>query len=97
MSDRGPPLASRMSPTRTQIVAAAETLSAAGFTIRHPVSDRLQLLTVDEVRRILVCGEGKAREIVRSLPRPVMLPGGDLRARACELEAWLDARSEPRT
>lgn len=58
-----------MTPSRTQLVAAIETLTAA------------ELLDVSP---------RTARDIMRGLPGSVMLPGGDLRCRAQELERWLD-------
>lgn len=79
-----------MSPSRTQIVAAIETLGAAGFSFSGPASERLALLSSARVAQLLDVGPAKAREIIRALPGSVMLPGGDLRCRAAELERWVD-------
>lgn len=79
-----------MAPTRHQLLAALETLGAAGFSISAPSADRLALLSVRSVARLLEVGEDKARAVMRELPSTVMLPGGDLRARASDLERYLD-------
>ena len=38
------------------------------------------------------CGLPRAREIIAGLPGSVRLPGGELRARPADLEAWLEQR-----
>ena len=78
------------SPTRIQIQAAIETLAAAGWRLQAPAGERIRLLSVAQVADLLEVGENRAREIVRSLPGSVLLPGNDLRARAHEVESWLD-------
>ncbi len=79
-----------MEPTRNQLLAALETLGAAGFSLTGPAVDRLSLLSVRKVSQLLEVGPDKARAIMRELPGSVMLPGGDLRARASDLDRYLD-------
>lgn len=84
-----------MSPTPLQIRAAVETLVGAGWTISGPASDRLALLSASRVAQLLDVSPATARKIMGELPKTVMLPGGDLRCRAAELEAWLDKHGRP--
>jgi hypothetical protein len=81
-----------MSPSPVQVRAALETLGAAGFSLSAPASERLRLLSPAQVAELCAVHIETARSIVKSLPGSVMLPGGDLRARVVELEAWMDAR-----
>lgn len=80
-----------MTPSRTQIVAAIEVLTTAGFSFSGPCAERIALLSSARVAELLDVGQARAREIMRSLPGSVMLPGGDMRCRVQELERWLDA------
>ncbi len=79
-----------MSPSRVQVVAAIETLSAAGFSFSGPAAERISLLSSSRVAELLDVSMARARDIMRDLPGSVMLPGGDLRCRVQELERWLD-------
>lgn len=81
-----------MSPSIIQVRAAAETLSAAGWTISGPASDRLRLLSPAGVADVLAVSVETARGIIKQVPGSVMLPGGDLRCRVVELERWISAR-----
>lgn len=78
-------------PSRVQVMAALETIAAAGFSISPPAADRLALLSVKRVAQLLEVGEDKARAIVRDLPGSVILPGGDVRARVADVERYLDS------
>ena len=80
-------------PSPIQITAALETLRSAGWTISPPASERVRLMTPDDVASAVGCGLAKAREIIRQLPRSVRLPGDDLRARPQDLEAWIAAHA----
>lgn len=84
-------------PSRTQVMAAVETLTAAGFRIVGPAVERMRLLSVADIQEVLGVGEGKAREILRAMPGAVMLPGGDLRVSAVEVEKWIEARALPKS
>lgn len=84
-------------PSPIQVTAALETLRAAGWSLTPPVSERVRLMTPDDVATAIGCGLAKARDIIRALPRSVRLPGDDLRARPDELDAWLDAHNLERS
>lgn len=79
-----------MTPSRHQLVAAIETLSAAGFSVSGPAAERISLLSSSRVAQLLDVSMARARDIMRDLPGSVMLPGGDLRCRVQDLERWLD-------
>jgi hypothetical protein len=84
-----------MTPSRTQIAAACETLISAGWRMSPPAEDRLRLLDPRQVADLVGVGLPRAREIIRSLPTPVRLPGGELRARVFDLERWIEAHASP--
>jgi hypothetical protein len=79
-------------PSRTQILAAVETLMSAGWSISPPAMERIQLLDPHQVAEAIGCGLPRAREIITSLPNSVRIPGGELRARPTDLEAWIEGR-----
>jgi hypothetical protein len=79
-----------MSPSRTQVAAAVETLLASGWQITPPASERLQLLTPRQVADLVGCGLPRAREIITALPGSLRIPGGELRARIPDLESWME-------
>lgn len=79
-------------PSRTQVLAAVETLMSAGWTITPPAMERIQLLDPHQVAEAIGCGLPRAREIIAGLPGSVRLPGGELRARPADIEAWLEQR-----
>jgi hypothetical protein len=81
---------SAISPSRTQVAAAVETLVAAGWKLNPPFEDRLRLLDPHQVSHLIDCGLPRAREIIAELPKSVRLPGGEVRARICDLERWMD-------
>jgi len=81
-------------PTRTQIQAAIETLSSAGWTISGPSSERCVLLSPGRVAELLDVSVPTARRVMEQVGA-LMLPGGDLRCRAANLERWLDERARP--
>lgn len=83
-----------MHPSRTQIMAALETLGAAGYSLQPPASERVRLLSAAQVQELLGCGEHRARDIMREAGA-VMLPGGDLRVRLQALDAWIARHSVP--
>ncbi len=84
-----------MEPTSLQIRAAVQTLSAAGWAISGPASERLALLSAGRVAELLDVSPATARRIMQEVPGTVMLPGGDLRCRVQSLERWLDERCTP--
>jgi hypothetical protein len=72
------------------IPAALEVLRAAGYELRPPETERLRLLSPADVAHLLGIGVAKAREISLALPNTVRLPGGDIRATAADVSAWID-------
>ena len=80
------------SPTSTQVRAALETLQAAGFCVQAPAAARLQLVGVREFAGLMGWGEAKARAAMADAEhfRAVRLPGGDLRIRLAEVEAFIE-------
>jgi hypothetical protein len=88
-----------MTPSRTQIAAAVETLVSAGWRMSPPAEDRLRLLDPRQVADLVGVGLPRAREIITSIPTSIRLPGGELRARIPDLERWIDqhAMSAPTT
>lgn len=74
------------------IAAAVETLQRAGWTLSAPELERMRMIPIPTVADLLGVGETTARGIVRSLPGTVRLPGGELRARASDLERWIEER-----
>jgi hypothetical protein len=84
-----------MNPSSLQIRAAVQTLTAAGWTISGPASERCVLLSAARVAELLEVSPATARRIMQDIPGTVMLPGGDLRCRAVALERWLDQRCTP--
>lgn len=78
-----------MTPSRTQVAAAVETLLASGWQITAPASERLQLLTPRQVADLVGCGLPRAREIIMAMPGSLRIPGGELRARIADLELWI--------
>lgn len=81
-------------PSRTQVAAAVETLVSAGWRLAPPAEDRLRLLDPRQVADLVGCGLPRAREIILSLPSPIRLPGGELRARIGDLDRWIDQHTQ---
>jgi hypothetical protein len=80
------------SPTSTQVRAALETLAAAGFSISGPATARVQLIGAQELARLMDWSPAKARSVMQEAEhfRAIRLPGGDLRVRLAEVEAFID-------
>jgi hypothetical protein len=80
------------SPTSTQVRAAMETLAAAGFSMTGPATARLQLVGAQELARLMDWSPAKARSAMQDAEhfRAIRLPGGDLRVRLTEVEAFVD-------
>jgi hypothetical protein len=80
------------SPTSTQVRAALETLQAAGFCVSAPASARVQLVGAQELARLMDWSPAKARSVMQEAEhfRAIRLPGGDLRVRLAEVEAFID-------
>lgn len=78
-----------MKPSPTQVAAALEVLVGAGYRITPPVSARLQLMTPLEVGQVLMVSPRRARDYMRQMPGAVRIPGGDLRCRPSDLEAFI--------
>jgi hypothetical protein len=80
-----------MNPTPTQITAALQTLSAAGYHLAGPSTERCRLLNAHQVADLLSVSVSTARRVIRQLPGSVNLEGGDMRCRVSDLDSYLDA------
>lgn len=79
-------------PTSTQVRAALETLQAAGFAVSAPAAHRVQLVGAQELARLMDWSPAKARAVMADAEhfRAIRLPGGDLRVRLAEVEAFIE-------
>jgi hypothetical protein len=79
-------------PSSTQVRAALETLAAAGFSLTGPATARLQLIGAQELARLMDWSAAKARSVMQEAEhfRAIRLPGGDLRVRLTEVEAFIE-------
>jgi hypothetical protein len=70
------------------LMAALDTLRAAGFAVQAPAWARMASLSTSEVAQLLSVGPDGARGVMRQLPGTYTMPSGDLRCLAADLAAW---------